>query len=992
MIIKGKKSTSSFLPTAIILLCTIGGLFCLWYYLPHLSSWKQKGIIHCDAEVVRGKFFISHGNRFFNANTQNNEQAFEGDFSSKIEMGEGFQYGFGIDFNTFESGKTYVASVWRKKEFHQGKGSLIIIDKNGVINFETSTPIKEKNGWELLQKKFTIPFQKEIDQLRIYIRTDGKGVFYFDELKIIEQPTRSNDGKYAFQPETIELTISEKGMRKLNQKRKKAIQLGILQTDDNDWVNATLKTTIEKDPIPIELRLKGDWLDHLKKDKWSFRVKVKDPFAWKRLKTFSLQSPATRDFLDEWVLHEWWKKEDVLTPRYDFIELKLNGKSLGIYAYEEHFEKQLPEFNNRREGVIVRFSEEGFWADVKKRMGDLEGNPIAHINNTAHYSSSEVRPFKENQVINNPVLKQQLETAQNLLTSYLQKSLPPNEIFDTDKMAKYFAICDLSHAQHSIAWHNMRFYFNPVLNKLEPIGFDGFPTYDYPYLLMSEGALSQYFKENEEPISYFFADTIFLKKYISYLFEFSKQDYIENFLAEMEKGLGDRADFITKEFQNYILNKELIEKRISGIRSSIFPFNNLSLKAYSTNQNGNQNKLKLGNIHSLPIEIIGTGFQKENVDYPFKKSIILPAYITSPFYKDQSKKSKKEAPHLSDIIRYQVEYQDISIEYPSKYVFYKVLGFDEIFHSQILKWNAPFLATPPPQSFDKSTLLSNDWYTISDTKVIFKSGKYTVTEDIIIPRNYIVYFSENTTINFIKGSKFLSYSPIKMKGSRDNPITITSSDHTINGFTVLQTEAVSELEFVIFENLNTHRKENWNLTGGVTFYESDVNITDCSYIKNHCEDALNIIRSNFKIDRSIFSHTFSDGLDLDFSNGSINQSTFLNTTNDGLDISGSNVYLVDGKMKNCGDKGISVGEASQITILSGTIENSKIAIASKDLSKTIVENIHLKNCLQGFVAFQKKVEYGGGEFVVKNYTFENVEKLYNVQKGSSLSLEGKIIE
>ena len=992
MIIKGKKSSSSFLSTAIILLCTIGGLYGLWYTLPYFNSWKEKGIIHCDAETTRGKFFISNGDHFFNAQTQNDDFAFEGNYASKVEIGEGFQYGFGIDFNSYEQGKTYVASVWRKKESHGGKSTLVIIDNNKVIHFEISESVKEKNGWELLEKRFSIPFQKEIDQLRIYVRTDGKGIFYFDDLKIIEKQNISNSGNYAFQPEVIELTVPEKGINKLTQKRKKALQIGVLQSDDNDWVNAQMKSTGEKNPIPVEIRLKGDWLDHLKKDKWSFRVKVKDPFAWKRLKTFSIQSPETRDFLNEWILHQWWKKEDVLTPRYDFIEVKLNGKSLGIYAYEEHFEKQLPEFNNRREGVIVRFSEEGFWADVKTRLGDLEGNPIAHINNTAHYSSSEVRPFKENQVINNPVLKQQLETAQNLLTSYLQESLPPDQIFDTDKMAKYFAICDLSHAQHSIAWHNMRFYFNPVINKLEPIGFDGFPTYDYPYLLLSEGALSQYFKENEEPINYFFSDTTFLKKYISYLFQFSEQNYIENFLLEMEEGLTARENFIIKEFQNYTLNKELVEKKISGVRSGIFPFNNLSLKAYSSTNNKNQTSLKLGNIHSLPIEIIGTGFQKEKVDFPLEKTIILPAYITSPFYKDQSKSNKKEAPPTSELIRYQVEYQEVMLKNPSKYVFYKALGFDQVFHSEILKWTAPNPPLLPTPSSDPLILTSNNLYTITDKKINFHSGKYIVTKDLIIPKGYIVYFSENTEIDFKNGAKFLSYSPLKMKGSRDHPIKITSADQSINGFTILQTDETSELEFVNFENLNTHRKENWILTGAVTFYESDVYIKNCSYVNNKCEDGLNIIRSNFKIDRSIFSNTSSDGLDIDFSNGSINQSKFVNTTNDGLDISGSNVYVVDCKMESCGDKGISVGEASNVTILSGTIEYCNIAIASKDLSKTIVELIDLKNCNQGFVAYQKKIEYGGGSFEVKNYTSERVEKLYTIQKGSTLILKGKLIK
>lgn len=990
MIIKGATSSSSYLSTAIILLCIIGGAFGLWYFLPNLTSWKQKDVVHCDAEITRGKYFIAHGDHFFNSQTQNKEEAFQGNYSSKIVTGEGFQYGFGIDFNSYEDGATYVASVWRKKEYHGGNGSLIIIDKNNVINIEITEPIKEKNGWELLEQKFTIPFQQDINDLKVYVRTDGKGIFYFDDLKIIKKEKLVTTHLHNFKKEVIEISISEKGIKKLEQKRKKALQVGILQSDDNDWFNAKIKTSTE-DEMPVELRLKGDWLDHLKNNKWSYRVKVKDPFAWNGMKTFSLQSPETREFLNEWMLHQWWKKEDVLTPRYDFVEVQLNGKSLGVYAYEEHFEKQLPESNYRREGIIVRFSEEGFWADVKTRISDLEGNPNAHVNNSAHYSTASVTPFKENQTLKDTILKKQLETAQQLLTSFINQSLPVDQIFETDKMAKYFAICDLMHAQHSAAWHNMRFYFNPVLNKLEPIGFDGFPTYNYPYLLLSEGALSKHFKEDDEPIQYFFSDTIFLKKYISNLFEFSNEKYIDTLLSKLENGAGQRNDFITKEFRDFNFDKYAIEKRISGIRSGIFPHNDLTLKAHLQKSSNTQNEILLGNTHSLPIEIIGTGIRKNKVDNYLENKIILPAYITSPFYKDQSKKEKKTAPALQNIIRYNIEYQQVTAPKSSKYIFYKVIGFEQVFYSKISNWDITSnIVSPLNQNIN--SINSNNTFTVNENKVIFHKGKKSVTQDIIIPKGYHVYFSEGAELDFIQNSKFLSYSPIKMNGTKDSPVKIFSSDFSINGFNIIQADENSELEFVIFENLNSHRKENWNLTGAVTFYESDVLINNCVFTKNHCEDGLNVIRSNVEINRSLISETKSDGLDFDFCNGSINDCSFFNTTNDGIDISGSNIYIVDCNLDNCGDKGISIGEQSKSTIMNATIKNSITGIASKDLSEVIVENVLLENCNQGFTIYQKKAEFGGSKMEVKEYTAKKVRQLHNVRVGCTLILEGQKIK
>ena len=70
-----------------------------------------------------------------------------------------------------------------------------------------------------------------------------------------------------------------------------------------------------------------------------------------------------------------FRKEDVLTTRYGFINVELNGQDLGVYAYEEHFDKLLVESNNRREGPIVKFSEEAFW--FTSRISLTTGKPVS---------------------------------------------------------------------------------------------------------------------------------------------------------------------------------------------------------------------------------------------------------------------------------------------------------------------------------------------------------------------------------------------------------------------------------------------------------------------------------------------------------------------------------------------------------------------------------------------------------------------------------------
>lgn len=44
-------------------------------------------------------------------------------------------------------------------------------------------------------------------------------------------------------------------------------------------------------------------------------------------------------FLYEWLFYQFWEQEDVFIICYDFVELQFNGESLGVYVYEEYFEK-----------------------------------------------------------------------------------------------------------------------------------------------------------------------------------------------------------------------------------------------------------------------------------------------------------------------------------------------------------------------------------------------------------------------------------------------------------------------------------------------------------------------------------------------------------------------------------------------------------------------------------------------------------------------------
>ena len=94
---------------------------------------------------------------------------------------------------------------------------------------------------------------------------------------------------------------------------------------------------------------------------------------------------------------------------------------------------------------------------------------------------------------------------------------------------------------------------------------------------------------------------------------------------------------------------------------------------------------------------------------------------------------------------------------------------------------------------------------------------------------------------------------------------------------------------------------------------------------------------------------------------------------------------------NTGDKGISIGEKSNAIIRDAKIAKSNVCIASKDESAADINGLEASNCKYGFTVYQKKPEYGPASINAVDAKISSSSDDYLVEKGSSLSLNGKII-
>jgi hypothetical protein len=283
-----------------------------------------------------------------------------------------------------------------------------------------------------------------------------------------------------------------------------------------------------------------------------------------------------------------------------------------------------------------------------------------------------------------------------------------------------------------------------------------------------------------------------------------------------------------------------------------------------------------------------------------------------------------------------------------------------------------------------------DFFKIDEQKkqIYIESGDYKITENIVIPKGYTVILESGVHIQMENSSSFISFSPLRFIGSKKDPIKIFSEDLTGQGIVVIKASSTSILKYVHFKNLTNPNQNGWNITGAVTFYESDVDISNCKFDQNKAEDALNIVRSKFLIEHTKFGNAFSDAFDSDFSTGKILHSSFLDSKNDGIDVSGSQVELKNILVDGSGDKAISAGENSLIKIENLKINNVVIGIASKDLSKVNVKHADISNAKIAFAAYQKKSEFGPGFIKAQFSIVKDTEITAFAENGSTILYNG----
>ena len=899
-------------------------------------------------------------------------------------------YGLTAKIEEPQENAFYKISILRKDI--SKKAVLVIQAENPSILYHTEKQGKPAaNGWEKLETSFEVPPHTGKISIFCWI-TEGDSA-YFDELEIKRLPSKIYNKHDS--SKSIGLYFTDKKVQNFEEAKSIAFAEGV-HFGDGNWHKGIL--SFEKGPIPIKAKFKGDWLDHLVGNKWSFRIKTRKGSTFKRMKQFSVQTPESRYFLHEYLAHQLFFEEGLLTTRYDFAPLYFNQTSRGVFAIEEHFTKQLIEYNLRREGPILKFDENPMWRGIAIHKG-LE--PVSGWKSHPNYETSRILAFGSSQISDNEAFKEKFLIGHSLLYQFKNRLAPVDDLFEIDKLAKYLALTDLHQGKHGAIWHNLRFYYNPISCKLEIINYDNFtPNYashenDKTTALDFEQVTEKF--KYKHFYTYFFTSPNLRTAYLKELKKVTDDSYLNTFYDRIEPQLNEFKKLIKIEFPEYDIDRDFLLSNAKSLRNdvkvikkrhkdgfydsltiidhdeqfsfdyfpSLFP-HFLNAYYHLDNKTG---KLLIENNNVTGI-VPTRLFNKFKTLYRFEDSEVIRKYGEEGQNKEYILPYYKEATHL--------EFKDVDS--------------NQIYNAEITPWQKNTALSPYQELKASSTSNPLQLFSKQNDTFLLTAGKYELRNKIIVPQGKIVVIEQGTELNILNNASIISYSSVHFLGTAESAILVTSSDKTANGIIVLQATNKSSVHHTTFKNLNTFSYKGWNLSGAVNFYESDVVISNSSFEGNLCEDALNIIKSNFLVDSCKFSNIFADAFDSDYCTGTLSNSSFNYVGNDAIDFSASQIKIQNCTIKNIDDKGISGGEGSTLWVKNCVIDGCQIGAASKDLSEVYLDSVVISNSKYGLVSLMKKPEYGAATIVAKNLKLENCQENLLIEKKSTVEINGMKIE
>jgi len=378
--------------------------------------------------------------------------------------------------------------------------------------------------------------------------------------------------------------------RRLLQEREEALRQGVTISSHADFVTATIR--LNESAVPVDLRFRDGPAEHLQEaEGWQFDVRTRDDRTLDGMDRFYLLDPADNNWLNQWAFAHSLERAGILTTRYVFVDVVFNGRSWGTYALQEGFGDALMTRNNRVAGVLLAYDTDFLWRSIA-HFGEAQhayADPVSKLASTA-FPFLEIDAFSDAAIDRDAARSGQREAALSRMRALQAGRIPASEVFDLETYARFLSLADLWGSSEAVSVVNLRYYYDPGTERVEPIGFVGNP-------LSSEERL---------PLTATYGDAALQAAYAREAECVSDPSYLEALRADVEEELLRLQRLLEPAAGELALPWDALEERQMWMRQSLAPVQ--PVFAYLGDANAGVSatiEIDVASVVALPIEVVG---------------------------------------------------------------------------------------------------------------------------------------------------------------------------------------------------------------------------------------------------------------------------------------------------------------------------------------------------------------------------------------------------
>jgi hypothetical protein len=835
----------------------------------------------------------------------------------------------------------------------------------------------------------------------------------------------------------LDIEVTAENWQILAQHRQKAIADKFLFADPAAVVPVTLR--LGGETARGTARLKGDWLDHLDTEQWSLRFDLEGPLVGMR--HFSIQHPKTRGYVMEWLAMKTAERLGLLSPRVEFVEAGITGRGSGVYYLEEVPAKELLERRGRLEGPVVKFEEQALWS-THMQMGFLTVGSLpsdferaylvfdaptdafggARLKQLPNLDARLQRALRQARDLQRLAVAQDLphEPARTLLALEQLAGRTVDDLFDTERVGQWLAVCTFYQGFHGLLWNQFRLYYDPRRDRLEPMIYDtGADLLHRPGELVVASPDARWFRSSPSALSHCYAT----------LGRMTEPGWFDGLLQELRPELYRAARAMKAAgieipgFDVLDTLELLLRQQHERLRAFVRPlvptaFSARLVGAHAPGQADERTiEVDAQATTKVPTRIDGFEFDNGQRVAPAAVLVGIAGLPDSAQFVTQLPDGAVLLPTDGRAVRFRfpanARLVGLSEVSAIKQAIRQATGMAEPKHRLHVLHRSVAVTAPErtplvleavadplraeqgrPVAPDLwTTLAQHPWltYDLGSGRLVAATGTHHPVGDVILPEQCTLVLPAGCEVRLQPGAALVA-GALRTIGTAAAPARITAADPA-QGFgilLVLGTAGPSECAHLIVSGGKELARGGWQVSGGITFLRAEATFTDCEFCDGHGEDLINLVCLPFHFTRCKFHHSPSDLFDGDFVTGEVVDCEFADSGEDAIDVSGSRVQVRNCRFTRIGDKAFSIGEGSQLSAADCHVASAMIAASSKDHSTGQIVRLSV-DAVAHFMgtAYAKKPEWGPAtlEFTALRWTGSGTPK-YLAQTGSVLRVDG----